>query len=290
MGYWPKKKTPKGAIRNYKRFIHEKGKTVKHSRKRVSLIQKEKRFTSEKEVTELTLRRLHALGKQRFGFFPFSQYFDPWLADVELVLNEFQSDLNIGVDDQFVKECSETLANIKRQLEEIRLKEASVNQEIKNFTDNKNSLEMVYNEYLAKSREVRAEKIRGLKRLYSRVEALRKEEERVIRSKAGFFRSISQKEKEQKEAELAQKMGDKERQAELAMLDLKTTQKQLRESYEAKREPLFEKQKLYRRRIDNFEEDDSLEERWFACETLIDALNNYLQRKAARQSKTPDRA
>lgn len=289
MGYQPqpRKKSPKGSIHNYKRSFHEKSKTAKHSRKRVGTVQ-EKRVMTQKEVAELTLKRLHVLGKQRFGSFPFSEHFDRWLGDVELVLSEFQSDPNIGVDDQFVKECSETLASIKRQLEEIHSKEAAVNQEIKNLNESKSSLARVDNEYLTKTREVRAEKNRELKRLYSNVETLRKEEERVMRLKAGFFRGISKKEKEQKETELAQEISDKERQAELAMLDLKAAQKRLREEYEAKREPFLEKQKSYRKKIENLEEDGSLEERWFACEALTDAVNSFLQRKAAQPDKNQE--
>jgi hypothetical protein len=32
------------------------------------------------------------------------------------------------------------------------------------------------------------------------------------------------------------------------------------------------------------ETDSSLEKRWFACEALIDAINSFLQRKAAQLS------
>lgn len=286
MGYQPRKRSPKGAIHGYKKSLPTKAKSGKRVRKGAeSSAQEQKQALTEKEISALTLKQLHTLGRQRFGSFPFSEHFDRWLADVELVLSEFQSDPSIGVDDQFLKECSETLANIKGQLEEIRSKEASVNQEIKNLTDNKNSLEQVDNEYIAKSREVRAEKNRELKRLYSTVEELRKEEQRVVRLKAGFFRGISKKEKEQKEIELAQEISDRQRQAELAMLDLKAAQKQLRETYEAKREPYVEKQKHYRKKIENLEEDGSLEERWFACEALIDAVNGFLQRKAIQPPK-----
>jgi hypothetical protein len=40
--------------------------------------------------------------------------------------------------------------------------------------------------------------------------------------------------------------------------------------------------KIFRRIIQKLETDDSLEERWFACEALIDSVNSFLQRKATQ--------
>ena len=74
---------------------------------------------TEREVSELTLKQLHTLGSQKFGSSPFSEHFDRWLTNVTVVLDEFKSHPNIGVDDQFVNECAQTLSSIKNQLEVI---------------------------------------------------------------------------------------------------------------------------------------------------------------------------
>jgi hypothetical protein len=104
----------------------------------------------------------------------------------------------------------------------------------------------------------------------------------VIRMKTGFFRGVSRKDREQKEMEIVQELSDKQRELELVMLSFGAEQKELRAEYERKREPVMEQIKNFRKIMRNTETDDSLEERWFACEALIDAINTFLQRKAAQ--------
>jgi len=66
---------------------------------------------------------------------------------------------------------------------------------------------------------------------------------------------------------------------ELILLDFGAKQKKLREDYEIKKEPLFEKIKQYQKLIRDTESDSSLEDRWFTCESLVDLVNTFLQRK-----------
>jgi hypothetical protein len=84
MGYQPKIKSPKGAIHEYKTFSRKKDRnTCKHiSRK----IVEEKQTASEREVSEVILKRLHTLGIQKFGSSPFSDHFDRWLPTLMLFL------------------------------------------------------------------------------------------------------------------------------------------------------------------------------------------------------------
>ncbi len=66
------------------------------------------------------------------------------------------------------------------------------------------------------------------------------------------------------------------------MLEYSKKRKELRTEYDQKRDPVLEEIKKFRRIIQTMETDGSLEERWFACEALIDAVNTFLQRKAAQ--------
>ena len=88
-------------------------------------------------------------------------------------------------------------------------------------------------------------------------------------------------EREQKEIAVAQELNDKQTELEIFTLNLKAKQKQLREEYERRREPVLEQIKFFKKIIRELEADGSLEERWFACEALADSLNTFLQRKAA---------
>jgi hypothetical protein len=67
------------------------------------------------------------------------------------------------------------------------------------------------------------------------------------------------------------------------MLDFGAQKKQLQDTFEEKRQPVLEQVKAFQKKIGDLESDGSLEERWFACEALIDSVNSFLQRKAAKR-------
>ena len=137
-------------------------------------------------------------------------------------------------------------------------------------------------EFSTKMKAIKDRKRSELKRLYSIVNRLKKEQDNVVRLKAGFFRGISKRKKERREIEIAQELNIKQRELELVLLNFNAIQRVLREEYEGRREPELEQIKLFQKRIRNLEDDGSLEERWFACEALTDAVNTFLQRKAAQ--------
>ena len=103
--------------------------------------------------------------------------------------------------------------------------------------------------------------------------------------KTGFFRGISRKDREQKENEIVQKLDDKQRELELVVFDFNAKQKELREDYESRREPVLEQVKKFKKLFQNLETDGSLEERWFACEAFVDSVITFLQRKATQTSR-----
>ena len=102
--------------------------------------------------------------------------------------------------------------------------------------------------------------------------------------KAGFFRGISKKEREQKEAEALQKLNAKQRELELAMLKLNEVKEKLREDYESKRKPVIEQVRDSQKKVERLEIDSSLENRWFACEALINLVDAFSSKKNARAS------
>jgi hypothetical protein len=281
MGYQPPRKSPKGAIRTYRKPLHEKTKNKRQVRRPT---REQQHPTTEKEVLEATLRRLHVLGSQKFGSSPFSAHFDRWLSNVESVINEFKSHYSTSVDDQFIDECSQTLATIKQQLEERHRRETVLDKEIGKLTDSRERLAKISKEYVAMTGALRRLKNREAKRLYKIIDDLKSEQERVIQMKTGFFHGISMKQREQKEMEVTQQLAEKQRELELFILDCNAKLKLLREEYEKKREPVLEQIKIFQKSIRNMETDASLEERWFACKALVDSVNNFLQRKAAKTS------
>ena len=278
MGYQPRIKSPRGTVHGYRKPLRERRKERKRIQGRP--IQEPKHTTTEREISEATLKRLHILGRQKFGSSPFSEHFDRWLTNVETVLGEFESHPDMKVDEQFGKEREETLALIRLQLEGRRRKEATIDQEIRNLSYHKSLLGQINADYLSSASVLKGQKNAEIKRLHSEIAFLKKKQAEVVKIKTGFFHGVSNKEREQKEIAVAQELNDKQTELELCTLDLKAKQKQLREEYDRRREPVLEQIRFFKKIIRELEADGSLEERWFACEALADSLNTFLQRKA----------
>jgi len=270
------RKNPGGKIRELRKSLHGKSKSQNN------LAIGEKNSLTESEISEVTLRRLHTLGSQKFGSSPYSQHFERWLANIESVLAEFELRHNIGVDDHFVKECSEILTIIKQQLENRNRREATIDQEIKYLAECRSQLQQINADYITAEKTRRSQKNREVKRLNKEISHLKKEQDRVIQIKTGFFRGISKKERERREFEIIQELNAKQTELELFILNFNSEQKRFREDYDAKREPVLEQIKRFRKMVREVETDGSLEERWFACEGLIDSVNIFLQRKAVK--------
>jgi hypothetical protein len=284
MRYQPRKTSPKGAVHGYRKPLRERKKERK--RLRVTLSQpiiEEKRTVSEREIAEVTLKRLHTLGIQKFGSSPFSTHFDRWLMNVTAVLEEFELHPNMKVDEEYLRERSQALDSIKQQLESLSRKEATLDQEVKVLSDQRSHLKQINTEYATQAGVVRGQRNREIKRLTIIINRLKKEQDQVIRMKTGFFHGISKKAREEKESVIAKELNERQTELELVMLDFTAKQKALREQCDAKREPVLEEIKKHRQTVQTLEADGSLEERWFACEALIDAVNMFLMRKATQQ-------
>ncbi|MCW4025736.1 MAG: hypothetical protein NWF01_12020 [Candidatus Bathyarchaeota archaeon] len=237
-------------------------------------------MTTEKEISQKTLKQLHTLGNQKFGSSPFSDHFDRWLINVETVLSEFEAHPDITVDEQYEKEGAQTLNAIKLQLEEFRQKEAILDHEQKILSYCKSNLKQININYTTLTNELRQRKNHKNKPLHSSIEQLKKEQTQIIKMKAGFLRGISKKEREQKEFKIAEELDNKQKELEVALLDFRAQQKLLQNKYHTDREPVLEQIMALKKKIRDLETDNSLEERWFACQALIDTVNIFLQRKA----------
>ncbi len=275
----PRARSPKRTIHDYKKSFREKTRLGKRSRKRGGDWE-EKTIQTEQQVFEVTLKRLHTLGSQKFASSPFSEHFERWLSNVEAVLDEFEANPNIIVDEEFKRERAQTLSAVKLQLDNRKNREAQLETQINSLQDAKSRLQQLNNQYLTKATALKGQKNTAQKRLTKEIEALKKEQDRIIKQKTGFFRGVSKKERERQEVDVVQQLSDKQQELEMLVLDFRERQKRVREEFERKREPVLEEAKVLQKRVREMEEDGSLEERWFACEALIDAVNGVLQRKA----------
>jgi len=264
------------------------GKDKDERRKRITVgksTREEKHVATMKEAADKTFKRIRNLGSQRFGSSPYSEHFDRWLMNLTDVLSEFESNPNISPDEQFVKERSQILSTVKIELEVTRRKEASLEEAVKSLSNSKKLLNGIKEEYATRTREIKRQKNSEIKRLNNNIDSLRKELEYIIRMKTGLFRGISKKAREQKEIETTQELNTAQKELELTMLEFNEAQEKLRDEYETKRQPVIEQIRERQKKIENLETDVSLEERWIACEALVDTVNALLQRKTIQLHK-----
>jgi len=265
---------------------YERGKDGGRKRKSAGDSKREENHVATlKEVSDKTLKRIHILGIQKFGPSPFREHFERWLMNLTDVLTEFESNPNVNADEQFVKERTQILSAIKAELEERRRKETALEEAYKNLADSRNLLDQIKKEHATRMGKVKGQKNREIRRLNKNIDSLRAELDYIVRLKTGFFRGVSKKEREQKEMETTQEINAKQRELELAMLAFTEVQESLRDEYDGKRQPIVEQIRDCLKKIESLETDGSLEERWFACEALIDAVNTFLQRKTLQQHK-----
>jgi hypothetical protein len=281
MGYSHPPSKPRRTTRQYKPLREAKEKK-RQRRGHAQPEEEERHIPSEQEIAQDTLKRLHILGNQKFGSFPYSEHFDRWIKSVEAVLAEFAANPNIGIDEEFTHETTQTLNSIKVTLDLIQRRETTVTQEVASLSESKVKLQKINNQYAAQASTVRGQKNSEIRRLNREIELLKQQQDSVIRQKTGLFHFRSKKKREQEEISVVEDLTNKQDELELAIMDLKQSQKMLRDEFDRKREPVLEEIKKYQKRIDDLEADGSLEERWFACEALADAVNMYLQRKAAQ--------
>ena len=280
MGYRPQIMSHRNAGRRNEMQQRKKAKArrQKHRSSDKRLLEENHVPTSE-EVMGKTLIRLHGLGNQVFGLFPFNEYFDDWLVNLKDVLSDFESSSAISADAQFIEECSRILSNVERELEERRRKETAHGGAMKSLSDNRSLLEQIDEEYATRKREIEGRKNSEIKRLSRNVQDLKEELDHIAQMKTGIFRSISKEAKAQKEAEATQRLNLAQSDIQLAVQHFTAEQEKLRNEFEKRKQPTIGQIRNLQKEIENLEIDGSLEVRRAACEALVNAVNVLLHRK-----------
>jgi hypothetical protein len=280
MGYRSQPSSPRNVGRGRQRARHEKKKTrgKKHHSSGKYLLEEEHVATSE-EIVEKTLSRMHSLGNQTFAVFPFSEYFDDWLMSLKEVLADFESSPSVSVDEQFVKERVQILADVEHELGERRRREFSLEKAIKNLSDNKRLLERTEADYAESVRGIERRKNSEIKRLNGDIAVFRGELDDLAKVKAGLFRAISKKAKAQKEAEVIQRLNAAQKELELTVQNSAAEHESLRNEYKKRKSFVIEQIGRLQKEVEGADIDGSLEARRVACEALVNAVNALLKRK-----------
>jgi len=233
------------------------------------------------EVVEKTLGRLSNLGGQTFAFSPFSPYYDDWLLSLKSVLSEFESNPAVNVDEEFVKERSQAIADVELELAERRREEAVLEKATRMLAKQNNLLVQTDTEYAHATQKLASERKREVKRLTRRVHDLEEELEETSQTKASIFSPFARRAKSQKTAEVTRKLDAAKSELESVVKAFEVEQDKLHGAYEKKKQAVTEQVRSLEKKVGGLETDDSVEDRQVACEELLNAV------KALHQRNTP---
>jgi len=293
MGYRPQARTARDFVRR-----SEKAKQKKSDKERASSSQvfSEERVLTSREVFDRTLNTLNHLGNQRFPIAPFYEHFDRWLLNLRTVLSEFESNPLISVDEQFAKQYSQMLSDIEQALKERREKEVSREEEIRrisqNLQDARNLLARTERELVVKKKEISDRKKRTVNPRVGKAEKSGKEQNRIVRSRTGFFRGLFKKAQPQREAEATQIPASAKREVSRIEQSFADEQRKLEDEYDRREQSILEKVANHQKEIEDLEAktsiDDAVNLRREACEALVDAVNALLLRtKTTSEATSP---
>jgi DNA repair exonuclease SbcCD ATPase subunit len=239
--------------------------------------------TSSEEIVEKTLARLSNLGSQTFAFSPFSQYYDDWLLSLKSVLSEFEANPAVNVDEEFVKERSQVIADVELKLAARRQDETILEETARRLADQNNLLVQTDTEYTHETQKLAAQRNSEIKSLTSKVHELEEELEEANQMKASIFSPFARKAKSKKTAEVTQKLDAAKSELEKAAKAFEVEQEKLQDEYEKKKQTVIKQVRSLEKKVEGAETDDSTEDRRFTCEEIINAVKALLQRKPPPQ-------
>jgi hypothetical protein len=284
MSYRPQTSSRRGTGRGRGKVHHEKAKRKgqKH-RSGGKYLLEESEASTVKEVVEKTLVRLRNLGDQIFAFSPFSHYFDDWLLSLKNVLSEFESNPAINMDDEFVKESSQVIADVELKLAERRRAEVVLEKATRRLADQNNLLVQIDTEYVSATHKLASKRNSEIKRLTRRVHDFEEELEETSQMKVSIFSPFARRAKSHETAETTRKLDAVKSELESAVKAFKVEQEKLHDEYEKRKQTVTEQVRSLEKNIEGLDTDSSLEDRQFACEELVNAVKALLQRKTPLQ-------
>jgi DNA repair exonuclease SbcCD ATPase subunit len=281
MSYRPQTSSRRNTGRGRRKTHHEKkSKGQKHHLGGKYLLEENEAPTSE-EIAEKTLGRLLSLGEQVFAFSPFSQYYDDWLLSLKSVLAEFESNPSVKLDEEFVKERTQIIADVEHKLAESQREEAVLAEVTHRLADQNHLIVQIDRDYATATRELASKRNSDIKQLTRRVNDFEEEIEEIDQTKVSIFSPFARRAKSQRTAEVSRKLDAAKNELESVVKEFEVEQEKLHDEYEQKKQEVIEQVRNLEKKIEGLETDGSVEDRRFACEELVKAVNALLQRKTS---------
>jgi hypothetical protein len=283
MSYGSQRGSRRGGGRGHGKVHSEKKRKSQKNRSSSKYLLETSEAPTFEEVVEKTLGRLNNLGGQIFACSPFNQYYDDWLLSLKSVLSEFESNPAVEVDETFVKERSQVIADIELELSKRRSDEAAFEETTRKLADHKTLLVQTDTEYSYASQNLSSERKGEIKRLTQNASDLETELEELQQQKVSIFSPLARRARSKKENEISWKLDAAKNELEAAVKALEVEQEKLRIEYERKKQDITEQIQVLEKKVGGSETDDSAEDRKTACETLVKCVKELLKRKTAAQ-------
>ena len=168
-------------------------------------------------IAEETLQNLELLGHEVFEQSPVSKYFDDWMVNLRQVLLSFESSDVIGPDETFVKEYNQLFGEIEDELSKRLLNEAETEVSARTLVENRYLLGQIDAGYAAQTKELVLKGKSSIDHLIRNVQLLEAELAEVDQIKTSYLHPLKKLAKEQKQAELTQKLNASKKRLALAV-------------------------------------------------------------------------
>lgn len=250
-------------------------------------------------LVERIIDESNKLGNQIFEFSPYSQYFDGWLVNLEQIISEFESNVDVKLDDLFIKDRSRIFLDIERTFVQKRLEESKQSTNEKTLNDSKQLLVEIEKDYEKRTKETYEWKNSEIPRLNNRIRQLEYELEshEEIKSKipkqlakplANMSKQLSassRKEWNEKRKQAVEKLAQTKQDListknELGALQQKFNARQeaLKESYEKKKQDIMERVVNLQNDLEKIKTDTSINARREASAAIVRSINALIQR------------
>jgi hypothetical protein len=283
MSYRPQTRSRRNTGRGRRKLHHEKSKGKGQKHRSYGKYLEESEAPTFEEVVAKTLVRLRSLGDQIFAFSPFSQYFDDWLLSLKSVLSEFESDAAANVDEEFVKERSQAIADIELKLDERRREEAVLVEATRRLADQNHLLVKIDREYATATRKLASKRNGEIKRLTRRVRDFEEELDETSQMKTGI-NPFAKRAKSNRMADVTRKLDAAKSEVESVVKTFEVDQEKLHDGYEERKQAVIEQVRKLEKEIEGLETDRSVEDRRLACEALVNAVEALLKREGSSVS------
>jgi hypothetical protein len=279
MSYRPQTTTRRGTGRGREKARHDKAKRKEHKhRSGGKYILEEEPTPTVETVVEKTVGRLQSLGSQTFALSPFSQYYDDWLVTLKSVLSELEANPETKIDSIFSGERGKIVTSIEQQLAKRRREESDHEEVVKKLAEKNHSLVQIDTDYAAATRKLSSEKNSQIQDLTRKLHDLEEEIEEINQTKTSIFNPFSKKAKTQKTIEITKKIEVAKRNLQSGMHNFEIDQEKFHDEYEKKKESVINEVRKLEKEAESLEIDNSSEDRKVACEALVSAVKDLMQR------------